>query len=419
MDGAAKSRRYTPLRLYRRRHKEHLREQWKNLKLVIDWTVWLYLLIPGLLYLIGWYVSLWSKPLPLWASNTPLTLLTLIIEIVMLTGGVLLFVEEADVLFLKSQKRWMQTLMRQGMYRACTLHIGKMLIVTALTAPLWYRVYDMSVAEILLLSIWFGTVASLQVIALHMIKVRYNGWRRGIRLVPLTVAMGIIFITVTSSIYAQISALFIALGCTIFLIILLGRIRLQMQGTFEGDVREDLRAKVKLTVILISQAVNKPKAPRTKTMIFRKPRKLLRNRTIANRTAETAYKAFFRESSTLKLYFQMGSLSIAAVALPPFPVNVIVCGLLIIMLTVMFYRSWDHFATSDYVQLVSYDSDALHRAGLMMVRMLFVPIGILMGVALGLTWLGWMASILVAVGVVASGLFVLSVAGWIRLTRSN
>lgn len=419
MEGAAKSRQYTPLRLYRRRHKEHLREQWNNLKLVVDWTVWLYLLIPGVLYLSGWYISLWSKPLPLWASNTPLPLVTLIIEIVMLTGGVLLFVEEADVLFLKSQKRWMQTLMRQGMYRACTLHMGKMMIVTGLTAPLWYRVYGMSVTEILFLCLWFGAAASFQAIAVHMIKVRYTGWRLGIRIVPLVVAMGIIMIAVTSFVHVQMGAIFIALGCTILLTILLGRIRLQMEGTFEGDVREDLRTRVKLTAILISQAVNKPKAPRTKTMIFRKPRKLLRNRSIANRTAETAYKAFFRESSTLKLYFQMGSLSIAAVALPPFPVNVIVCGLLIIMLTVMFYRSWDHFATSDYVKLISYDPDALHRAGLMMVRMLFVPIGILMGLALGLTWLGWMGSILTAVGVVASGLFVLSVAGGIRLTRRN
>ncbi|MDQ0722839.1 putative ABC-type exoprotein transport system permease subunit [Paenibacillus sp. W4I10] len=34
------SQRYTPLRLYRRRRKEHFREQMKNLRLVVDWTVW-------------------------------------------------------------------------------------------------------------------------------------------------------------------------------------------------------------------------------------------------------------------------------------------------------------------------------------------------------------------------------------------
>lgn len=40
--------RYTPLRLYKRRRSEHVKEQWNNLKLVVDWTVWLYLLVAGL-----------------------------------------------------------------------------------------------------------------------------------------------------------------------------------------------------------------------------------------------------------------------------------------------------------------------------------------------------------------------------------
>ena len=71
----------------------------------------------------------------------------------------------------------------------------------------------------------------------------------------------------------------------------------------------------------------------------------------------------------MKLYLQLGSLHSSSHA-SPFPVNVIVCCLLIIMLTLLFYRSWDVFATSDYVQLLSYDPNALHRAGLTMVRML-------------------------------------------------
>lgn len=191
-----------------------------------------------------------------------------------------------------------------------------------------------------------------------------------------------------------------------------------MKGTFEGDVREDLRERLKLTALILSRSITKPKAPRTRTVIFRKPRKLLRHRSISNRTAETAFKAFFRNSSTMKLYLQLGGLSIAAVALPPFPVNVIVCGLLIIMLSVLFYRSWDVFATSDYVQLVSYDAEALNQAATTMVRMLFVPIGILMGFSLGAAWLGWLEGILTAAAAVAFGLFVLSITGWIRYIRS-
>ncbi|MDN8593285.1 ABC transporter permease [Paenibacillus sp. 11B] len=409
---------YTPLGLYKRRRKEHFNEQLKNLKLVVDWTVWVYLLVPGLLYLSGWYMSLWSKPLPSWATGLSLPTLTGLIDIVMLTGGIIIFVEEADVLFLKSRSLWMRTLMRQGIYRACIQHLGKMIAITALTAPLWSRVYDMSIIHIALISIWFGAVASFQVIVLHMTKVRYTGWRRWIRMIPLAIAMGIITIGATFWMHGQIWTLLAGIVAAILLLIMVGRMRLEMKGTFEGDVREDLRERLKLTALILSRSITKPKAPRTRTVIFRKPRKLLRHRSISNRTAETAFKAFFRNSSTMKLYLQLGGLSIAAVALPPFPVNVIVCGLLIIMLSVLFYRSWDVFATSDYVQLVSYDAEALNQAATTMVRMLFVPIGILMGYSLGAAWLGWLEGIVTAAAAVAFGLFVLSVTGWIRYIRS-
>ncbi|WP_340031813.1 ABC transporter permease [Paenibacillus sp. FSL K6-1122] len=412
------SQRYTPLRLYRRRRKEHFKEQMKNLRLVVDWTVWVYLLVPGLLYLIGWYTSLWTKSLPAWATGLPLPVLTGLIDVVMLTGGVLIFVEEADVLFLKSRPLWMRTLMRQGLYRSCLQHLGKMILITALTAPLWSRVYEMSNLQIALMAVWFGAVASFQAITLHMTKVRHTGWRRWIQMIPLVIGIGYMTINATSWMQGQTWKISFGIVISMLLLITVGQMRLLMKGTFEGDVREDLRSRLQLTALMLSRAVSKPKAPRTRSIIFRKPRKLLRNRSIANRTAEIAFKAFFRNSGTMKLYLQLGGLSIAAVALPPFPVNIIVCALLIIMLTVMFYRSWDVFAASDYVQLITYDSEALHLAGSMMVRMLFVPIGILMGFTLGLAWLGWIVGILTAAGAVAFGLCVLSIAGWVRLTKA-
>ena len=186
------SERYTPLRLYRRRSREHFNGQLKNLRLAVDWTVWLYLLVPGLLYLIGWYSSLWTKPLPTWATELSVPVLTGLIDIIMLSGGVLIFVEEADMLFLKSRPLWMRTLMKQGLIRACLLHLGKMIVITALTAPLWSRVYDMSFTPIALLAVWFGIVASIQAIAVHIIKVRYTGWRRWIRIIPAAIALGLL-----------------------------------------------------------------------------------------------------------------------------------------------------------------------------------------------------------------------------------
>ncbi|WP_434748149.1 ABC transporter permease [Paenibacillus amylolyticus] len=414
-------KRYTPHLLYQRRQKEHVREQWRNLKLVVDWTVWLYLLVPGMLYFIGYYASLWTKALPAWASGgISLPLLTGIIELIILTGGVLLFIEEADVLFLKSRRVWMRTLMKRGLVRVTILQLGKMMLITALVAPLLVRVYDMSLLQIVLTSIWLGTAASVQVIAIHMIKVRYTGWRRWLSLTSLVIAMGWTTIRISTWMLGDSYTwkTMLSIAAVLLLLITLIQMRLHMKGTFEGDVREGLRSRLRLTALMLSQAVKKPKSPQTRTIIFRKSRKLFRKRSIPNRTAEIAFKAFFRNSETLKLILQLGSLSIVAVALPPFPVNVIVCGLLVIMLTVMLYRAWDGLATSEYVQLVTYDSAALHKAGSIMVRMLLLPLVALMGYVMGVFWLGWFVGFLTAACTAAFGYAAVSVAGWIRQTRA-
>ncbi|MGF6357825.1 ABC-2 type transport system permease protein [Paenibacillus sp. 4624] len=413
-------KRYTPHLLYQRRQKEHLREQWRNFKLVVDWTVWLYLLIPGLLYFIGWYASLWTNALPTWATSISFPLLTGILELIILTGGVLLFIEEADVLFLKSRTVWMRTLMMRGLWRVTVLQFGKMMLITAFVAPLLVRVYEMSLLQIVLTSFWLGTVASLQVIAIHIIKVRYTGWRRWLSLASLVIAMGWMTVRTSAWMLGDMYTwkMMLSIAAVLLLLITMIQMRLRMKGTFEGDVREDLRSRLRLTALMLSQAVSKPKSPQTRTIVFRKPRKLFRKRSIRNRTAEIAFKAFLRNSETLKLYLQLGGLSIAAVALPPFPVNVIVCGLLVIMLTVMLYRAWDGLATSEYVQLVTYDSAALHEAGSIMVRMLLLPLVALMGYVMGVFWLGWLPGFLTAACTAALGYVVVSVEGLIRQTRS-
>ena len=84
----------------------------------------------------------------------------------------------------------------------------------------------------------------------------------------------------------------------------------------------------------------------------------------------------------------------------------------------MLYRAWDTLATSEYVQLVNYDSNALYKAGLIMVRMLLLPVVSLMGYAMGVAWLGWLAGCLTAVCTAAFGYVVVSVTGWIRQTRT-
>uniref|UniRef100_UPI001C930740 hypothetical protein n=1 Tax=Paenibacillus xylanexedens TaxID=528191 RepID=UPI001C930740 len=74
-----------------------------------------------------------------------------------------------------------------------------------------------------------------------------------------------------------------------------GRIGVEMEGRFEGDVGEDLGRRVKLRGMLMSEGVNKRKGGGSKRMIFGKGGKVLGNGCIGKGSAERGYKGFFGE----------------------------------------------------------------------------------------------------------------------------
>lgn len=91
-----------PGALFWRRVTAHWKNQRDNLATVVDWIVMLYIIVPGLLLGGGLYRELWTSPLPGWAQFFPLQAVVGIL-LFMFSGRVLLFLEEADVLFLRQQ----------------------------------------------------------------------------------------------------------------------------------------------------------------------------------------------------------------------------------------------------------------------------------------------------------------------------
>ena len=88
-------------------------EQWKVWRTALDWTVWLYFIVPGLWLGGGTYLEIWHHPaswltgMPLWAGERlPLFLIFL--------GRLRTFTEEADVLFLLQKQTWGRGLKLRG-----------------------------------------------------------------------------------------------------------------------------------------------------------------------------------------------------------------------------------------------------------------------------------------------------------------
>ena len=209
----------------------------------------------------------------------------------------------------------------------------------------------------------------------------------------------------------------LSIAAVLLLLITMIQMRLRMKGTFEGDVREDLRSRLRLTALMLSQAVRKPKSPQTRTIVFVN---------LVNYSVDVPFR-IGRLRLHSKHFSQFRDVEIVSAT------GWVVhrsCGLAAVSSECN--RMWftGDYAHRDvvpclgwtgnlgYVQLVAYDSAALHEAGSIMVRMVLLPLVALVGYVMGVFWLGWLAGLLTAACTAALGYGSVSVAGLIRQTRS-
>src|SRR5690606_25987817 len=86
-------------RRLRARIKRHWTEQFRVWRTALDWTVWVYFIVPGLWIGGGTYREMWLDP-PAWLASLPEALVLIVPMIYLFVGRQRLFLEDADVLFL-------------------------------------------------------------------------------------------------------------------------------------------------------------------------------------------------------------------------------------------------------------------------------------------------------------------------------
>lgn len=271
--------------LFWRRLKEYFRSQASVFRSISDWTVWLYLLIPGVLLSARLYYGLWVEGLPSFSEALPAGIFPSLMLLIIYRASILLFVQEGDVLFIRMAKRFMSGIMLRGAIYSMTM-IGIMITLGfVVLLPFLVQRLDMSTVEAtsyLLLSITMGwTVAWIR----HLVSVNYIGWRRTLLLIPTVGAPCFLYTQVSLLWRAEPLWLFVISLLLVFTVILLIRVRLKMQGTFMNDVQEDNKLRIRFTSLILTQAVDKPRATRIKTWMFRTSPYLYRSRSADRRLA--------------------------------------------------------------------------------------------------------------------------------------
>ena len=378
----------SPGSLFWRRLREYFRNQAVLLRSVIDWTVWLYILIPGTLLASRLYYGLWVEGLPKWSEALPVGTFLVLMLLIIFRSGIMLFVQEGDVLFIRMNRRWMNGLMLRGAIYSMVVMLLMTTLVFIIIWPFLVQRLDINAVEgtcYLIFSIMTSWVIAW---IRHIVVVKLKGWRRHLLLIPTLGLIGFLYMKVSLIGMHEVRWPLLSSVLLALIVVLLIRVRLRMQGTFMNDVQEDSKRRVVLTNWVLSQAVDPPKPTRTKTRIFRHSPYLYRSRSAERRLAGAAVKALFRNPQDRKLYLQFTAVCILAIIFPPFIIKCLVLLAVYIMLTYWHARYWISFLNHDWIAMLPWSSETTSQARVIAIRSMLLPFAVFMSIAFSLSWLG-------------------------------
>ncbi|WP_127604809.1 ABC transporter permease [Paenibacillus chibensis] len=371
-----------PANLFRKRLISHIRDRVRVLRSVADdWTVFLYILIPGLLLGGRLYYGLWKEPLPAWAAQLPFSVVLALLLLTASLSSILLLIREADVLFVIQRKAWLHGVMVRSSLYSMAVAALKTSIFYLIVLPFLVRQFhqdSLSLVSLLLFTIAFEWVLMW---SKHLVRVQTGGWRRRLLYIP--------FVFVPSGMYGAFAAWFrlqpfaLGLGTIILVVVslLLIIVRLRLRGTFMNDVQEDLTNRTDLTSVVLSQTVDKPRRIRKKTWIYRRSGHVFRSTLPSRRIAGAMIKTLLRHPKQSMLYLQFTGISLLVLLTLPIGIKVIAFAGLIMLLTYWLFLQWFGFRQDPFVSLLPWPDDQHLQGSHLAMGTLLSPFAVLTSAA--------------------------------------
>ncbi|MFD2117481.1 ABC transporter permease [Paenibacillus yanchengensis] len=314
----------------------------------LDWTVWLYIIIPAAVIGIGMYLELWTRDIsaPLESINT-IYILQLIMALIIATGRLRIFVEAADRLFLMQRKSWLAGLKGWSYIYSYCVWALRLVLPFLIALPYLIRIEQLHLEQIWLLWIVNWLLQMIVATLEHGISANYNRIMKYIALTILFLIQAIIVILLPNylimstmiirySLFIMISLL--AIVCSI----VIWRLPLRM----DHEVKRSLSAQLSSTKILISQSVSVKKiSTLRRPLVWRSSERIFKSSHPAVMLAEMRIKSFVRELTYLQSYLGFMSASTVALVLVPSKGAIVLLPLLLIVAW-----SWINWQKASWMQ---------------------------------------------------------------------
>ncbi|MBP1990063.1 ABC transporter permease [Paenibacillus eucommiae] len=382
---------FTVNRLFYKRLVSYYKFQFANFRSVVDWTVALYLVIPGLLTA-GYFYMTWWQAAPPWIEHIPYFVMAILLFILATRGTVRLFVEDGDQLFLLQRVHWFSALLKRGLMYTLIVHCAASAVFVMLLAPLLLLQYELSSFELVILFVFICCFRVSAALLGNLLSVRFNGWRYGLLITFVQLFMAVLFVFLVLTCTKQ--PLLLTVTC-MGLALLTGwmiRRRLRVKGAFYHDVDHEQKQKMKFAALLLSTVIEKrPRQRRRKPLLFSNSNLIFRKRTPASGLAEMFVKSFFRSWTQIRLYLQF--VLIAAGALSFHFMPGLIKGALWLafgFLLVYWMKTYGkEMLSSEFVQLFAWKKEDSRSALVKAVFIMALPGFLIISAAFGISISSW------------------------------
>ncbi|MDK8182804.1 ABC transporter permease [Paenibacillus sp. UMB4589-SE434] len=379
-----------PWPLAYRRWRLNLNYQWNALRIVMDWTVMLYIIVPALLLGLKFYYSWWTDAVVIPQQSLFQTLWIYPFFVTIMMSRVRTWSEGGDILFLRQHPVWYETFVRFGLLE---LAVRQTLLTGALTIlllPWLIRGYHFDTASVIMLSLLAGLIGCLHALVRNQITVRMNGWKRvvwgWIWNVAILLAFRYIIISMLSYLFAGAALA----GLLIICIYMLARWRIHVRYTFDRDVDVETGFKMKLTSLLLKQALGKqPRRKRgKKPLLFPHSGYWKQLNTAGERIGAIAVKTMWRSSVHVLFYCQLigvGMIALFIVTLKAASLLMLVFPVLCAILGYWLNSYWRELVGSEVWKMYTFDVEQVQIGASHFVKVNGILPGMLWGAASG--WL--------------------------------
>lgn len=305
----------TKRRLFFTRLKRDWKTQAKAWASALDWTVWLYLLIPALIIGGGMYLELWET-LPAWSEAMPWLLFAKIsLFIMILLARIRVYLEAADRLFMLQKPAWVQALRRYGMMYGGLKQAAALLLPLVLLLPFLLKAEQLSRSTLMLYYLHAWSFSMIAAAAEHVTANVLLGWRKWAVYLSC-VSVIAVFYFVSAGWLSSSPAVTLILTLFAAFISLMAALRAKLN--IEQEVEREQSAKLKTTELLMSQVIeSKPKINLRKPFLWTKSQRIFKTSDAGTILAEMRLKAYARKLSHLQVW--LGFISISSVALTLVP----------------------------------------------------------------------------------------------------